>query len=293
MSNDRLTELEHRLALAEHEVRTTRAQVRELQQHAQRRVVRGRRDGWLGLVALVLVFSVAQALQTDAQWSGQTVKAPFTVLDAANRTIFSVTDGVHRGVEIRRTDGKAFVQLWDEGASIRGPLAVTDNAEKAIAIVQDSSVTTVKDVKGVEQAVTSSRGLHILNAKGDTAVRAAVIATGDGYVSARKAGQGTGLGGIQAVVYSDQGGSHIKLSGMGGKFNAQLSTDEHGLMFVDDAGVALAEINRTHFWLGDGAGNSMVEAGMLPDKRGVVRVGPRAGGPQGPSGPASMLVGRK
>jgi hypothetical protein len=294
MSNDRLTNLEQRLALAEHEVRTTRAQVRELQQQAQRRMHRGRRDGLLGLVALVLVFSVAQALQTEAQGSGQTVRAPFTVVDAANKPIFSVIDGAHRGVEMKRSDGKAFVQLWDEGASIRGPLAVTDNAEKAIAIVQDSSVTTVKDAKGVEQAVTSNRGLHVFNPKGDVVARVAVIEE-DGYVSARKGGQGTSVGGIQGVLSVDQGYSFLGLAGTAAKFNVRLKSDVSGLQFRDDAGIVLSEINRTHMWFGDGAGNGVVEAGMLPDKRGVVRVGPRMGGPQGPGqlGFPYQIVGRK
>lgn len=61
-----------------------------------------------------------------------------------------------------------------------------------------------------------------------------------------------------------------------------LGTQEGGLDFFDDAGVTRAELNRTRLWLGDKAGEGMVEAGVLPDGRGVVRAGPRMGGPLGP-----------
>lgn len=294
MSNDKLAELERRLAVVEDEVQATRAQFRELQRQNGRRVIRRRREGLAGLVALVLVFSVARAPETEAQWSGETVKAPFTVVDAANRPIFTVTDGAHRGFQMKRTDGKPFAQMWDEGASIRGPLVVTDNGEKAIAVVQESSVTGAKDAQGADQVVTSNRGLHVFNGKGDAVARVAVSDM-DGYVSARQGGQGNALGGVQGVLYANKEGSHIALAGVGKKTNVQLRSDDAGLMFSNDAGTVLSEINKTHVWLGDDAGNGVVEAGMLPDKRGIVRVGPRFGGPMGPGqlGFSYQIVGRK
>ncbi len=90
MSNDKLTELEHRLAIAEREVEKTRAQVRVLQEQ-DRRHSRRWRDGVLGLVAVSsMVFAVTRAINTEAQGAGPqvlTVKAPFQVVDAGGKVI--------------------------------------------------------------------------------------------------------------------------------------------------------------------------------------------------------------
>lgn len=89
MSNDKLTQLEHRLALAEREVEKTRAQVRALLEQERPRS-RPRRDRILGLLGLVLVFAVTRALDTQAQVAGTQglkVKAPFEVVDATGKKV--------------------------------------------------------------------------------------------------------------------------------------------------------------------------------------------------------------
>lgn len=292
MTNPEREQLTRRLLLAEHELTKVCTEVGALRRQCRRN---GAIASGVGLVAVFATINAWSSATAGAQGSGPlTVKAPFLVVDTSNKPIFSVTDDTHRGVEIKQKDSRAFVQLWDEGASIRGPLAVTDSAEKAIVIVQDLTVTQAKDVKGVGQAVTSNRGLHVFNAKGDTVARLAV-AGADGYVSARQGGQGSGLGGVQGALYVDKTGVHLGLTGTGNTQTVRLSGDAAGLQFFNVSGAALAELNRTHLWLGDAAGNGVVEAGILPDGRGVVRTGPRSGGPLGP-GTLSLpfaIVGHK
>ena len=97
MSNDKLIELEHRLALAEREVEKTRAEVRALQEQERPRS-RLRRDRILGLLGFVLVFAATRALDTQAAVTNAqvlTVKAPFRVLDSKGqgKVLMELTDG--------------------------------------------------------------------------------------------------------------------------------------------------------------------------------------------------------
>src|SRR4030081_1857449 len=89
MTSDKLTELEHRLAVAEREVEKTRAEVRLLQERERPRS-RLRRDGILALLGLVLMFAVGRTLVTEAQGARPqvlTVKAPFKVMDASGKKV--------------------------------------------------------------------------------------------------------------------------------------------------------------------------------------------------------------
>jgi len=181
----------------------------------------------------------------------------------------------------------------DQPMTVRAPFTVVDAANRPIFSVVQESTITGKDAKGADKQVTSNRGLNVYNAQGDTVARVAVL-DGDGYVSARQGGLGDLVGGVQAVLYADKDGSHIGLNGTSKKRNVELSSGDQGLTFFNDAGMALTQVSRTKFWMGDEAGNGMVEAGVV-DKRGVVRVGPRFGGPLGPGqlGFPYQIVGRK
>ena len=221
-----------------------------------------------------------------------TVKAPFQVVDAANKPILVV--GAQGGVAVLRSDGAPIAILREEGVNLRAPFVVIDNASKPLIGAYDDTVSKVKDAKGVEQTLTTNRGIHVFNGKGDAVVRMAMV-DGNGYVSARKGGQGVGLGGVQGALYSDKDGAHILLADTAGKPVVRLSSDARGLTFSNAAETVLTEVNRTHFWMGNAAGAGIIEAGELPDGRGRVTVGPRFGGPQGGGqlGFPYMILGRK
>lgn len=276
-----LERLTRRLQLAEQEIARAHVEIDVIRRQC-------RRHGRVRALATAAVITGALATAglissatTEAQAVGHTVKAPFTVVDAANKPILSVIADGHRGVYLSRSDGHPFIQMWDEYVSITGPLAVTDNAEKPILVVQDSTTTNVKNATGADKPVTTSRGLHLFNGKGDAIARVA-DRDGDGYVSVRQGGQGPGLGGVQGVLTADKGGTYLALAGVGKKVNVSLSSQDQGLQFFNDAGVTRAELNRAHLWLGNEGGDGIIEAGTLPDGRGVVRAGPQMGGALGP-----------
>jgi hypothetical protein len=278
MDIERLT---RRLQLSEQEIARAHVEIEVIRRQCRRH---GRVRALASAATVAGAFAAASLLSsatTEAQAVGHTVKAPFTVVDAANKPILSVIAAGHRGAYLSRSDGHPYIQLWDEYASITGPLAVTDNAEKPILVVQDSTTTTVKDATGADKPVTTSRGLHLFNGKGDAIARVAER-DGDGYVSVRQGGQGSGLGGVQGVLTADKSGSYLGLVGQGKKLNVKLSTAEGGLELFSDSGATRAELNRAHLWLGNEGGDGIVEAGTLPDGRGVVRAGPRMGGALGP-----------
>ena len=295
MVTQELEQLTRRLAIAEHEIARAHADIKALREQHTRR----RRAGAIasGIVVVAAAVSASASWSTTMQAQAQaaarplTVKAPFTVVDAANKPILSVVAGGHRGVYLTRSDGAAIVQFWDEYASIRGPLAVTDNADKAIVTVQDSTTTSAKDASGAEKQVTTNRGLGVFNGRGNTVARVAVR-DDDGYVMVQDS---TGKVG-KAVMMTTRDGSQISMAGSEGKVTTDLSS-KTGVTIYNKTGTTVAEFGgggvAGRMWLGNEGGNGAVEAGLLPDGLGVVRVGPRMGGPLGGLVLPFAIVGRK
>jgi hypothetical protein len=169
MSNDRLAELERRLALAEHEAQTMREQLRALQQAAPQS--RSRRDGTVVLLGLVVIFAAMRALDTHAQAARPqvlTVKAPFQVMDAAGT--------------------KALLQIDASGAgSLAGNLTIGDADRGGLNLGTGTSgagyiiVRTAagKDGVAVGQLRGSPMGVRVLGADGQT-VQAGLVLDGSG-----------------------------------------------------------------------------------------------------------------
>lgn len=224
MDIERLT---RRLQLAEQEIARAHVEIDVIRRQCRRH---GRTRALASAAAAAGAFAAASLISsatTQAQAVGHTVKAPFTVVDAANKPILSVIDGGHRGMYLARSDGATTLQLWDEYASIRGPLAVTNNADKAMITVQDSTTTMVKDAKGADKPQVTNRGLHLFNGKGDAVARMAVKDE-DGYVAVRQRGQGAGTGGVQAVLTADKEGTYLALAGAGKKSTSCLGPRREG-----------------------------------------------------------------
>lgn len=181
----------------------------------------------------------------------------------------------------------------DVPATVRAPFVVVDSAGKAILTVHDGTSVKITGADGKENNVaTSNRGLTVSNEQGDDVARVAVD-KGHGYVLARPAGS-KGLGGPGANLAGDDEGAHLTILGSDKK-SVRLSSDAGGLTFEGDGGTILTALNRTHLWIGNAAGQGLVEAGETKDGRGRVTVGPRFGGPQGGGAITFpyMILGRK
>jgi hypothetical protein len=313
-----LEQLTRRLVMAEQEITRAHAEIDVIRRKCQRL---GRMRALASvalLVAGVGLAGVMSSATTQAQGPARpmTVRAPFVVVDGAGKKVAEITDGALRGLVIsnagqqpiltagvdaqggllivrdktasygvgiqfqdgepeivaRGSDNKRFLELARAGANIRGPFNVTDNAEKVIVTVQDATASVAK---GNGTAVTMPRGLHVLNAKAQVVARVAADKDGRGYVLVKDASEK----GASAIMLVDKNGSGVAMSNANGKVVTDVSSKD-GLVLFNDAGDTLTELNKTHLWLGaDGVG--LIEAGVLPDGRGVVRAGPRTGGPLG------------
>ena len=276
-----LEQLTRRLMTAEQEIARAHAEIAVVRRQCTR-LGRTRVLASVGVaIAGVGIAGLLSTASTAAQGSAQrlTVKAPFTVVDAGNKPLLVVEDGGRRGLSVIGTDGSAFSSLFDEQTVMRAPLVMLDTAGKPIVTVHNSATSQIKDAKGETKEVTSNRGLDVFNEKGDVVARVAVR-DGSGYVSARQGGQGTAPGGVQALLNADADGTGLYLMGNDKQRTALQSTAD-GLRFFDEAGTPRAQMTRSNVWLGNKAGDGVVEAGTLPDGRGVVRTGPRNGGPLG------------
>jgi hypothetical protein len=174
--------------------------------------------------------------------------------------------------------------------TVRAPFNVVDAANNAIMTVQDSTTATSKDAKGEEKkGTTTNRGVHVKNGWGESVARLAIL-DDYGYVAVRQKG---GQGGVQGSLLANKEGIHLALRSKDGTLAAVLSGEPEGLQFFNASGTAVSELNKTHFLISNDGGQGVVEAGMLTDGRGVVRAGPRFGGPPGGLNLPNFLVGKK
>jgi hypothetical protein len=278
-----MMDLEHltrRLMTAEQEIARAHAEIAVVRQQCARL---GRTRVLASIsVAVAAIAGLLSAGSIEAQGGAQklTVKAPFTVVDSRNNPLLVVDDGGRRGLSVIGSDGSTFSGLFDEQTLVRAPFLVLDTANKPIATVQNSTTSQIKDAKGETKDVTSNRGLHVFNDKGDAVARLAVL-DGSGYVSARQSGQGTGTGGVQAILNATKDGTALWLVNNAKEKSVGLESNEDGLRFLASDGTVRAQVTTSKIWLGNKGGDGVVEAGTLPDGRGVVRTGPRNGGPLG------------
>jgi hypothetical protein len=183
--------------------------------------------------------------------------------------------------------------------TVRAPFTVTDaNGKPIVSIIDEAtSTSTMSSLDGKSKQTqtrpVSNRGLHVFNAAGDTVARAAVSG-GNGYVVVRQAGGGSGLGGPGAGLVASKDGLELSILGTDDK-SVRLSSDYGGLQFESDGGTILTQLNRSGLTIANEKGSNVVEASILVDGRGVVRVGPRFGGPLGPGqlGFSYQIIGRK
>jgi hypothetical protein len=277
-----LEQLTQRLLTAEREIVRAHLEIDAVRERCKvlgrRRILASVGVAVAGMTIAGLMSSGSLAAQGGAQTL--TVKAPFTVVDSANKPLLVVADGGRRGLSVIGTDGNTFSGIFDDQTVVRAPLLVLDTAGQPIAAVQNSTTSQIKDAKGEKKEIAVNRGIHVFNDKGDAVARVAVL-DGSGYLSARQSGQGKVTGGVQALLSATKDGTALWLVNNAKQKSVGIESNADGLQFFDDAGAVRAQITVSKIWLGNKAGDGVVEAGTLPDGRGVVRAGPRDGGPLG------------
>jgi hypothetical protein len=315
MTNDRLTDLEHRLALSERELAKTLVQIRALEEHARPRS-RLRRTGMVGILGLGLAFAATRGLVTEAQGPSPevlTVKAPFKVMDASGKKIIlrvaefdsgisltigdvasgGVTIGVGPTgsgvVNVRTAAGKFGVALRDHkgegmGVHVFGPDGETVEGSLALGPTNQGRLSVGAVDSGGMDAGVGKSGAGFMNVR----LLNAEVGVGVSQRDGRPMGVGVfGANGSELVsmrTTTDQKGAAVRVYSDAGKELVGLTTDQKGgsvqVMNPDGVGVAglLATDGGGRVALtGPSGGKSAVSLSVEPTG-GKVRVFPRGGG---------------
>jgi hypothetical protein len=291
MSDDKLIELERRLALAEREVERTRAQVRALQEQQQPRS-RLRRDRILGLLGVsLLAFAVTRAIDTEAQGAPQVlkVKAPFEVMDASGKKAILSINQFANGIELQIGDTASGGVMLGVGASGAGFVRVRTPAGKdgvTLAQYRGSPMGVYvlgPDGQAIEGSLAlnpSNKGRLVLGDAKSGGVDAGVGVSGAGFMVVRRDDGKTGIdmGQLEGRPMA------VGIFGAGGKELVSLRTDQKGgsVRVMNPTGVGVAGLlaDNTGGGLaltGPTGGKSAVSLSVEPSG-GKVRVFPQAGG---------------
>ena len=190
---------------------------------------------------------------------------------------------------VRGTDDEASGIVVSHGAS----LLLNDDAGHGFASLK-SGDDDPEPEPGAPPSQDKGRGLFIYNDKGEVSARSAVDKNGNGFFAATGTDGSEGLLALKA-----QGtGAELILTGPHKAIGAELTAaDAAGLYLYSPSGVPFAELNSNphggRFWLGDTGGVGMIEAGVSDGGRGLLRAGPRYGGPIEMSGLPFAILGKK
>jgi hypothetical protein len=211
-----------------------------------------------------------------------TLRKQVDVLDAETNDLQARLTAVERTRV--RYGGQPNVGAGPGGTSVlRAPFEVQDDKGKPILRV-------------VERG-TASRGLYVFNEQGNVAAQVAVLSDGGGRIFVYPGNQP--FGGITtpafaAMAYPSKG-PVLEMTRPDGKELATISAE--GFVAHNKNGVAVASLGSKNgsgagnLMLGEPAGNAIVEAGLLPDGRGVVRAYPLGGKPPIPV--PNLLMGAR
>ena len=192
-------------------------------------------------------------------------------------------------ISVRSADGEASGIAATHGASLQ----LNDDAGRTFVAVK-SGDDDPEPEPGAPPSQDKGRGLFIYNDKAEVSVRSLVDKNGNGYFAAIGTDGSEGLLGVKT-----QGtGAELILTGPHKAIGAELTAaDAAGLYLYSPSGVPFAELNSNphggRFWLGDTGGVGMIEAGVSDGGRGLVRAGPRYGGPIEMSGLPFAILGKK
>ena len=211
-----------------------------------------------------------------------TLRKQVDILDADTRELQTRIAAVER----RRMEygGQPTVGRGPGGTSIiRAPFEVQDDKGKPIMRV-------------IERGA-ASRGLYIFNEQGNVAAQVAVLKDGGGRVFVYPGNAQLGAATVRAYAafaYPSTG-PLLEMMSPDGKELARVSAE--GFVAYNQNGTGVASMGAKpgsgngFLMLGEPGGNAIVEAGVLPDGRGVVRAYPLGGKPPIPI--PNLLMGAR
>lgn len=176
-----------------------------------------------------------------------------------------------------------------------GELVLNDRTGQPIAAIGGPDATTTIGELGAAKADGhQGRGLRLFNAKGEVTARAVIDSKGGGNLAVIGGDGSEGLLGTRV----DGVGSELILTGPSKVIGAKIvSSDPPGLFLFNPAGQAVSQFfvgdNGGRFWLGDNVGTGMVEGLVSAGGVGIVRAGPRFGGPIEMTGLPFAVLGKK
>jgi len=279
MTDDQLAHVEQQLARVSDELRQTRRQLRMVLGRDRRSARRAWTLGTAGLLMALAVGAVGTAATaTSAQ--PLTMSTPFRVLDGSGAVVMQV---------VSRPDNE--IQLW-RGGTIAALMAATgagnliklfnahgqtiasvqDNAGSGEVVIGQPNTPTVRlGVRDGKTALRFFNGANVVSAIGATALGGAIVLNNTAGNPMVRAGANQHGGGV--LVYDVAG--HIRTSD-------EIDASGAGAFKVQGAGGAVVG-NLTerkldgYLGLANPYGNAAVEAGILPDGRGIVRTYPEGG----------------
>lgn len=337
MTAEKQTAFEERLTALERELAATRVELSTTRALLQRTQNQQRRTGKL-LAPLYVLAGAATLLGLMAGLStpitgqgpgavGQTVKAPFKVVDKSGKIILRVEEelGDWRGLIVQNSreevaalltcskSGVGFVSARDKNGanaslSVRkdrgsGELSVEGPGERALGTFGAAGVKVFnKNEKLVAQlganSVVDAGELAIANKEGKVTAVVSVDELGAGQMTVQKLGDDKDkTGGGRAVLAIDkEGQAFLRVRGLGGKVSGELNAG--GLWIHNKDGQIVAKFGRSeggangYLMIGNAEGNKMVEAGVAKGDKGLVQCSPKAEGAPRPY-PTFLLGGGK
>jgi hypothetical protein len=233
----------------------------------------------------IMMLAIVPLIAWRSPASGADVTALRKRVDALDAETNSL-DARLAAVERHRLDyaGQVPATTGPGGTSvIRAPFEVQDEKGKPILRV-------------VERGI-ASRGLYVFNEQGNVAAQVAALPDGGGRIFVYPGTQP--LGGVTvpayaAIAYPNTGPTMWMLRA-DGKPLAKI--DNEGFAAFNKNGIGVAALGAKpasgagYLTLGEPSGNAIVEAGVLPDGRGVVRAYPLGGKPPIPI--PNLLMGSR
>ncbi len=197
----------------------------------------------------------------------------FSSYDDQGKSVAMMASSANRGTLVLGGQGKDVGIALGTAVDGSGGIELFDGAKNMTAVLYGSPGANA--VSGAKP----DRGLTIFNQDGQKAVESFVDAGGRGNFRASDA---NGHYSAALMATSDLGG-RVFLADVSGKVRMDLGS--RGFSAFNPAGQSVVELGSNQsgssgrMWIGNAAGDGLIEAGMLPDGKGIVRVGPMVGGP--------------
>jgi hypothetical protein len=240
------------------------------------------------VIALLAGFGFLAGTTSEAQGPAKphVVKAPFHVLDKAGKVILAVEENIdgYRGLFVQNRNGRDVVVVA-EGKKGNGVVETKDTANVTTTLLGGKGGLAIwkgdiifSDENEKLRAEFARGGIKVYDKDGVKAVaRFGADPEGQfGTVAVGKAGQ------VYAAMVAGKDSGQVVVRGADEKNIAELG--EKGVVVFNKAGTAVGRLGLPpsgkesgYLVVANSGGDAMVEAGVLPEGRGVVRAYPLDG----------------